>query len=153
MEKSSKIVRYPLYNGAASRHRPIVSSVNPKEGSSTLPRFGQCDFYWARETFLPFVFAMLCQKNSPLTPAINARLQWIVEAGLYNHWIAEVLPNATSCANPPTMVTVKEPLSLSNIWGLAVVWGAGLLLATASFILELTFGKCRKEKGQEKKTS
>ncbi|KAK7068943.1 hypothetical protein SK128_006015 [Halocaridina rubra] len=104
---------------------------------------GRCDFYWAKQAFLPFMYGMIGQKYSPLTPAINARLSRLFEAGLYNYWLSNQVPNITACVNTPTKVTMKEAIGINNIWGVAVIWTAGILLAGAVFGLEILHAKLR----------
>ncbi|XP_068221054.1 uncharacterized protein [Palaemon carinicauda] len=106
-------------------------------------RTGRCDFYLAKETFIPFVYSMIWQKGSLLTPAINVRIRKVVEAGLYNLWVSQNIDNVTACANPPMKVYLQDPIHLENIWGVAVIWGGGMLLAFSAFALESVWIKYR----------
>nr|XP_053632778.1 glutamate receptor ionotropic, delta-2-like [Cherax quadricarinatus] len=98
---------------------------------------GRCDFYTSRERLLPTIMASIAQKGSPLIPAFNKRILALTEAGLYYQWLKASLPNSTSCAHPPTKITVSSSLSLNNIWGMFVILGGGLILSTAIFCLEI----------------
>ncbi|XP_071540834.1 LOW QUALITY PROTEIN: probable glutamate receptor [Panulirus ornatus] len=93
---------------------------------------GQCDFYTSREAFLPFMYGMTGQKNSPLIPAISKRVTSLKEGGLYDHWMKNLNVNSTVCIRPATKITVKTSLSVTNLWGMfvALVTGnaAGLLV-------------------------
>ncbi|KAK8407419.1 hypothetical protein O3P69_002148 [Scylla paramamosain] len=60
----------------------------------------------------------------------------VVEAGLYDHWMQQEMP-ATNCRYAPSVITVQEPLSLSNLWGLFVMLFVMLMVAVAVFCLEL----------------
>ncbi|XP_068229728.1 glutamate receptor ionotropic, delta-2-like [Palaemon carinicauda] len=97
---------------------------------------GRCDFYIAKEKFIPTMYGMILQKRSPLTNAFNARLIRIFEAGLYYQWTVREVDNYTACLNPPTKVTHQDPLGFANIWGLAVVWAIGMSLAAIALVLE-----------------
>ncbi|KAK7074965.1 hypothetical protein SK128_008910 [Halocaridina rubra] len=97
---------------------------------------------------------MIGQKDSPLTPAINARLQKVVESGLYNYWMSKQIPNSTACIHPVTKVTLKEPIGIDNIWGVAVIWGFGMVLASLVLILEILHEKFHNAgKFQDRKVS
>ncbi|XP_068228786.1 uncharacterized protein [Palaemon carinicauda] len=90
---------------------------------------GNCRFYLSREKYLPFTFAMIVQNNSPLSQSINDGLRGIVEGGLYNYWLEKEVPLAKGCKNPPTKITVKASLSLSELW----VWN---LFDTVSWVCD-----------------
>ncbi|XP_042239056.1 probable glutamate receptor [Homarus americanus] len=98
---------------------------------------GQCDFYTSREAFMPFLYCMIGSKNSPLVPAVSKRITWITEAGLYDHWMKSQDKNSTVCVRPPTKITVRTSLSLSNIWGMFVVFAGGNSLGLVVLCLEL----------------
>ncbi|XP_064103678.1 probable glutamate receptor isoform X2 [Macrobrachium nipponense] len=98
---------------------------------------GRCDFYIAKEKFIPTMYAMVNQKNSPLTPAINARIRRIVESGLYNYWVFRNSNNITACANPPMTIVLMDPIGIGSIWGLAVIWTAGMTVAAIAFTGEM----------------
>ncbi|XP_066984770.1 uncharacterized protein [Macrobrachium rosenbergii] len=76
---------------------------------------GSCRFYLSREKYLPFTFAMVVQKNSPLLQSINDGLHGIVEGGLYNYWFEKAVPLAKGCKNPPTKFTVKSSLTVLEL--------------------------------------
>ncbi|KAG7159495.1 probable glutamate receptor isoform X1 [Homarus americanus] len=98
---------------------------------------GACDFYSSKEMFLPFMFAMIGQKNSPLVPALSKRIKVVTEAGLYWHWLENMIPNSTSCVRAPTKITVQTSLTFTNVWGMFVVLAGGHLLALVVLGLEL----------------
>ncbi|XP_066937320.1 uncharacterized protein [Macrobrachium rosenbergii] len=105
---------------------------------------GSCNFYIARETFVPFTLAMIVQKGSPLVEALSDRIRRIVGGGLYRYWLDSNLPNSTSCKHMPSSFTVKEPLAMTNIWGLFVLLASGLGIACLIFWVEVLFSKsCR----------
>ncbi|XP_068230709.1 probable glutamate receptor [Palaemon carinicauda] len=103
-------------------------------------RTGKCDFYKAREEFLPLTLGIVTQKNSLLMPAMNARIGYLLAAGLYDYWLMNSFDNSTSCLNLPSKITVQAPLGLSNIWGMYVMLGAGLLISLVVFLLEVVIG-------------
>ncbi|XP_069168855.1 ionotropic receptor 93a-like [Procambarus clarkii] len=77
---------------------------------------GRCDFYSSRERFLPMVLSMIGQRDSPLVPALSKRIMSFSEAGLYEQWFKDTVPNATSCVHPPSKIAVSTSLSLANLW-------------------------------------
>ncbi|XP_050727810.1 probable glutamate receptor [Eriocheir sinensis] len=97
----------------------------------------KCDFYKSRQTFFTTTHCMIAQRESPLVSAINHRVRAVVESGLYEFWLMNEIPAITTCRFSPSTVLVREPLSVANLWGLFVVLGAGLILATTVFVLEL----------------
>ncbi|XP_069982157.1 probable glutamate receptor [Penaeus vannamei] len=99
---------------------------------------GRCDFYTSRELFLPFIFAMIGQKNHPLVPALNKRITAITEAGLYTHWVEATIPNSTTCARPPSKITVTSSLSLANLWGMFALLLGGQVLGMLMLALEIS---------------
>ncbi|KAG7160500.1 Glutamate receptor 3.4-like, partial [Homarus americanus] len=98
---------------------------------------GKCDFYKARQTFFTTHHCMIGQKGNPIVPAMSHRLRGLVESGVYEHWLFNSIPFMTSCRLSPSKITVKEALTLKSLWGTLVLLAAGLLLAFASFCLEL----------------
>ncbi|MPC67442.1 hypothetical protein E2C01_061617 [Portunus trituberculatus] len=59
---------------------------------------------------------MIAQKNSSILPAINARVQAVLESGLYNHWVQQGFANGTACDSAPSTVTVHQSFSLASLW-------------------------------------
>ncbi|XP_068224022.1 probable glutamate receptor [Palaemon carinicauda] len=102
---------------------------------------GSCNFYIARETFVPFTLAMIVQKGSPLVEPLSQKIRGIVSGGLYRHWLDSNLPNSTSCKHMPSSFTVKEPLAMTNIWGLFVLLTSGLGVACLIFWIEVLLSK------------
>ncbi|XP_064104096.1 glutamate receptor ionotropic, delta-2-like [Macrobrachium nipponense] len=100
---------------------------------------GKCSFYFSKEKFIPTMYAMTMRKNSPLQKPMNARVIRIFEAGLYDHWMRSGVANYTACANPPTEVPSQDPIGFSSIWGLAVIWAAGMSVAAVGLVLELVY--------------
>ncbi|XP_069168866.1 probable glutamate receptor [Procambarus clarkii] len=99
---------------------------------------GRCDFYSSRERFLPMVLSMIGQRDSPLVPALSKRIMSFSEAGLYEQWFKDTVPNATSCVHPPSKIAVSTSLSLANLWGMFVVLIGGHVLAVFLLVLEVT---------------
>ncbi|XP_063859246.1 glutamate receptor ionotropic, delta-1-like [Scylla paramamosain] len=97
----------------------------------------RCDFYKTRQTFFATTHCMIGQKGSPLIPAINHRVRAVVESGLYVHWLMNEVSAIIYCRYTPSIITVREPLSLANLWGMVVLLGVGLLLAGGAFCLEM----------------
>ncbi|XP_071532996.1 LOW QUALITY PROTEIN: probable glutamate receptor [Panulirus ornatus] len=75
-----------------------------------------CSFYKSKGEFLPTIFSMIAQKDSPIIPAINKRITAMTEAGLFFYWMKVNERNSTICYQAPSKITVRTPLSLSNIW-------------------------------------
>ncbi|KAK8376405.1 hypothetical protein O3P69_009801 [Scylla paramamosain] len=40
----------------------------------------------------------------------------VTEGGLYERWIADAIPNSTTCLSAPNTITVTSRLSLKNFW-------------------------------------
>ncbi|XP_037782031.1 glutamate receptor 2-like [Penaeus monodon] len=110
-----------------------------KDVSST----GRCDFYLSREVFLPFIFAMTGQKNSPLVPALNRRIRAVTESGLYEHWMQGAIPNSTTCANAPSKITVNTTLGLSNLWLMFAILLGGHAISLIVLLLETFWNKMK----------
>nr|XP_027222652.1 glutamate receptor-like [Penaeus vannamei] len=98
----------------------IDGSTSLKLQADIFSKTGRCEFYKARETFMPLFYAMIGKKDSPLIPAIDARIQQLLASGLYNKWVLSAIPNATACVSLSTSITVKEPLTLATTWVLYV---------------------------------
>ncbi|XP_069168764.1 glutamate receptor-like [Procambarus clarkii] len=93
--------------------------------SDEFTKKGECSFYSSDEEFLPLIFGMIGPKDSPLIPALNKRIIGMTEAGLFFQWMKSSEKNSTACSHAPTKITVKTPLSLTNVWGVFVILGAG----------------------------
>ncbi|XP_069988101.1 probable glutamate receptor isoform X2 [Penaeus vannamei] len=117
----------------------IDGSTSLKLQADIFSKTGRCEFYKARETFMPLFYAMIGKKDSPLIPAIDARIQQLLASGLYNKWVLSAIPNATACVSLSTSITVKEPLTLATTWGMFVVLVCGLSLALICFVVEVLF--------------
>ncbi|XP_071524468.1 probable glutamate receptor [Panulirus ornatus] len=98
---------------------------------------GRCDFYTSRDGILSWLITVIAQKDSPLGPALSERIMRVTEAGLFEQWLREFIPNSTSCLQPPTKILVKTSLSVSNIWGMFAVLAAGNVLAVLFLGLEI----------------
>ncbi|XP_071540574.1 probable glutamate receptor isoform X2 [Panulirus ornatus] len=98
---------------------------------------GRCEFYASKEVFLPFMFSMIGQKNSPLLPVINERINAVTEAGLYGFWMDTTIPNSTSCTHASSKITVNSSLSVTNLWGMFVVLAGGHTVALLLLCFEL----------------
>ncbi|CAL4065909.1 unnamed protein product [Meganyctiphanes norvegica] len=70
-------------------------------------------------------------------PAVNYRIQTLVEHDMYRRWLGAELPNATICLNTPKSTTVTENYTMEGLWGVFVVLTSGLLIATLAFIVEM----------------
>ncbi|XP_069982155.1 probable glutamate receptor [Penaeus vannamei] len=104
---------------------------------------GRCDFYLSRDVFLPFIFAMTGQKNSPFVPALNRRIRAVTESGLYNHWMQGAIPNSTTCANAPSKITVHTTLGLSNLWLMFAILLGGHVISVIVLLLEIFWNKMK----------
>ncbi|XP_071514411.1 uncharacterized protein [Panulirus ornatus] len=77
---------------------------------------GECYFYGSKEKYHPFYGSMVVRQDSPLLPALDKRILAMTEAGLFHYWMRSDQPNSTVCENAQSKITVKTPLTLSNIW-------------------------------------
>nr|XP_053636400.1 glutamate receptor-like [Cherax quadricarinatus] len=98
---------------------------------------GKCSFYESKEEFMQVILSMVSQQDSPLVPALNKRMMSMTEAGLFFQWLIAEEPNSTVCDHVPTKITVNEALSLSNLWGMFVIFLVGHLTSLSVFCLEL----------------
>ncbi|XP_064102846.1 glutamate receptor ionotropic, kainate 2-like [Macrobrachium nipponense] len=99
---------------------------------------GNCKFYVSKETFLPVTFCMVVPKYSPLRGPINEGIRAVVEGGFYDYWLKNSFANAKSCKKPPTKITIMEPLSLANLWGMFVLLVGGYLASFVVLCLEIS---------------
>ncbi|KAG7159605.1 Glutamate receptor 3.1-like 3 [Homarus americanus] len=97
---------------------------------------GRCDFHTSREQYLTIMLSMITQKNSPLIPALHNRIMRVMEAGLFDQWLKEIIPNSTSCLHPPTKITVNTSLSIVSIWGMFMALSTGHVLGSLVFGFE-----------------
>nr|XP_045602623.1 probable glutamate receptor isoform X2 [Procambarus clarkii] len=111
----------------------LVSAAMARDFSLT----GRCDFYVAREDFMPLPFCLVCPRGHSLVPVLSERIGRIQEAGLYNHWMESLNPNFTACTNLPTKVLIKSSLSFANLWGVFLIQACGLALSLLVLCLEL----------------
>ncbi|XP_069951462.1 probable glutamate receptor [Cherax quadricarinatus] len=100
-------------------------------------RSGRCDFYSSEARFLPFMSSMIGPKDSPLIPVISKSIKAVTQSGLYDYWTQANMPNASSCAFPPTKMTVNTSLGFRNLWGMFVVLLGGLTLSLIVLALEI----------------
>ncbi|KAK8407842.1 hypothetical protein O3P69_002401 [Scylla paramamosain] len=89
-------------------------------------RRGRCELYIAKESLGSFTYSLITQKNSSILPAINIRVQAVLESGLYNYWVQQGFANGTACDSSPSTVTVHQPFSLASLWAVFAVLGVGL---------------------------
>ncbi|XP_068231750.1 glutamate receptor ionotropic, kainate glr-3-like [Palaemon carinicauda] len=101
---------------------------------------GRCDFYKSKQKFLGTVHTMIGQKGSPLVPLINQKISQVVESGLYVYWLKNTIPFADACKTFPSKITIKEPLALSNLWGLFALIGIFYIPAFIAFLFERLLG-------------
>nr|XP_053652050.1 glutamate receptor-like [Cherax quadricarinatus] len=99
-------------------------------------RTGKCSFYLSREEFLPLMYGMISAKGHPIIPALNERIMSMTEAGLFFQWLKTDEPNFSVCYRPPTKITVKTSLSLSNVWGMFVILTAGYIISVLTLAIE-----------------
>ncbi|XP_069190086.1 glutamate receptor isoform X2 [Procambarus clarkii] len=126
------------------RHTHVVISTSLSSDlfiADLFARTGRCDFYKARQTFFSSTNCIIGQKGSPIVPVISYRIRPLVESGLYGHWLVGDIPFLVSCRASPSSITVRESLTLTNIWGTLVLLGSGFLLASLVFCLELCFAR------------
>ncbi|KAG7156121.1 Glutamate receptor 3.1-like 4 [Homarus americanus] len=102
---------------------------------------GRCDFYKMRMALFPITHCIIGLKGNLLVRAMSYRVRAILESGLYDHWLMSSIPFSTVCRHAPSIITVREPLAINNLWGMLVLLGAGLLLALVTFCLELYVDK------------
>ncbi|XP_045124010.1 probable glutamate receptor, partial [Portunus trituberculatus] len=103
---------------------------------------GRCDFYVSRDGLFPSSFGMVTQKTSPLAIGFNKRALGLTEQGLFRHG-TENVPNYTECDNIPKKKLVMSSISVSNIWGVFVLLGGGVVAGLAVWCLEMFMKPCK----------
>ncbi|XP_045124131.1 ionotropic receptor 93a-like [Portunus trituberculatus] len=103
---------------------------------------GRCDFYISRDGFMPSLASMWSQKTNPLIHAFNKRIGRLSEQGLITYWMENV-PNFTECDNIPKKMLVTSSISASNIWGVFVLLGGGVVAGLAVWCLEVFVKPCK----------
>ncbi|XP_071533139.1 probable glutamate receptor isoform X2 [Panulirus ornatus] len=110
---------------------------------------GKCDFYMAKEVYFPLIFCIIGSQGLPIMPAINFRIQSLVEHDLYSEWMREQLQNETACLRAPTSISVNAPYNMRGLWGVFMVLFGGLFVSFITFLFELLIHTChRYEKPQ-----
>ncbi|MPC86758.1 hypothetical protein E2C01_081594 [Portunus trituberculatus] len=59
------------------------------------------------------------------------------EAGLYNYWDKDLMPNSSACERVPTKITISSSLSLRQCWAMLVVLAGGLLVSVTILCMEM----------------
>lgn len=79
------------------------------------------------------------------------RLTYIIQAKLTDRWLNRVLTNYTHCTRQPS--GGSKALSITDILGGFVLWGAGIILAILLIILEVVTHKSQKDNVVHKYTT
>ncbi|XP_068224162.1 uncharacterized protein [Palaemon carinicauda] len=141
--KDIHFTEFPKVLGTLVRRGDHVIATDTTDGTRLIANYfsqvGSCNFYMAREAFVPFVMGMIGQQGSPLVEALTHRIGSIVAGGMYRHWLDSNFANSSSCRHMPSRFTVREPLAIINIWGLFVLLVSGLSVAGMTFLLEMIF--------------
>ncbi|XP_071540572.1 glutamate receptor 1-like [Panulirus ornatus] len=98
---------------------------------------GRCDFYTSREHFLSNSMSMIGQKGHPLVPAFSKSIKYVKQFGIFDYWLEGFKSNSSVCLRPPTRITIKSSLAISNVWGMFVVLAGGHAVALLLLCLEL----------------
>nr|XP_045593549.1 uncharacterized protein LOC123755112 [Procambarus clarkii] len=103
---------------------------------------GRCDYYLAREEFLPLMYSICFSRGHPLVPVFSKRIMRLTESGLYSQWNEELLQNYSFCTNLPTKVAIQTSLSIVNTMGMLLVLVCGLVLSLLVLGMELLYNHC-----------
>ncbi|KAG7175629.1 putative variant ionotropic glutamate receptor-like 19 [Homarus americanus] len=87
------------------------------------------------------LYVCICVSYVMCCVVLCFRLRSLVEFGLYEHWLFSTLRHSRICRFAPSKITVRTSLAFSNLWGMFVLLGAGLQLATLVFCLEVVVGR------------
>ncbi|XP_045100955.1 uncharacterized protein LOC123497984 isoform X2 [Portunus trituberculatus] len=123
-EEEGRLTKLPLYAYASivdqiiSHAKVIIDYdvITTVVRNDHFSETGRCDFYFGHERILSHPISLISQKDSPLIPVFNKRITSMTEAGLYNYWEMEALPNSSACNRVPTKITVSSSLSLRQCW-------------------------------------
>ncbi|XP_045100957.1 glutamate receptor ionotropic, delta-1-like isoform X4 [Portunus trituberculatus] len=143
-EEEGRLTKLPLYAYASivdqiiSHAKVIIDYdvITTVVRNDHFSETGRCDFYFGHERILSHPISLISQKDSPLIPVFNKRITSMTEAGLYNYWEMEALPNSSACNRVPTKITVSSSLSLRQCWAMLVVLAVGLTAAVVTLCME-----------------
>ncbi|XP_050732818.1 glutamate receptor ionotropic, kainate 5-like isoform X1 [Eriocheir sinensis] len=102
---------------------------------------GKCDTYIMSHGYLgPSCLSLAFPKGSHHKEAIDAVILRLRETGIINKVLSEDFVNAPECMKPLTAVAVpmQRQLQLLDFLGVFALYSGGIILASISFLLELT---------------
>ena len=101
---------------------------------------GRCNFYLMDQHLMSISFGMIFQKGSPLLGPVNEKLHMLVDLGLRDTWISDMVANLTSCDSLTEILdshgTGAKAFSLQEMASFFFIVVCGLFLATLGFITE-----------------
>ncbi|XP_035226866.1 glutamate [NMDA] receptor subunit 1-like [Stegodyphus dumicola] len=100
----------------------------------------KCDFHLSDKYFFPFSLPMILSKKFSYSfyERFNAGITRLVDADIAGRTFKYDLREATLCTN--YFENELKPLGLENIYGVLLLWGAGLLTATVVLTCEVIHG-------------
>lgn len=79
------------------------------------------------------------QKNSPLKPAVDRFLRRVIEAGLVEKWLNDVMLDTTILEAPLKIEEIKALMDLKKLYGAFVVLVSGYILSVLVLLLEISY--------------
>ncbi|XP_069158723.1 probable glutamate receptor [Procambarus clarkii] len=120
------------------RHAMLVENVVCRKiFSDFFSATGRCNFYMSTGNFWRLIYAMVVQRGSPLRQLLNSRIEALGAFGIYERWTRDQMPNVTHCLKMPKKLQFQEPYSMSDLWAVFLLLGAGGVLATTTACCEL----------------
>ncbi|GFT68037.1 uncharacterized protein NPIL_385821 [Nephila pilipes] len=107
---------------------------------------GRCDFHLSENYFFPFPLLMGLRKTLPkgFQRKFNSGLNRLIASDISGKWFKSIFSGAKLCTSYSE--NDLKPLALHNIFGVLVIWGAGMTLSICCLFLELYCFKSRRKK-------
>ncbi|XP_050420146.1 uncharacterized protein LOC126833061 [Adelges cooleyi] len=79
------------------------------------------------------------QKNSPIKPAVDKFLRRVIEAGLVEKWLNDVMLDTIILEAPQKFEEIKALMDLRKLYGALVVLVAGYVVSVFSLLVEIGY--------------
>ena len=114
---------------------------------------GRCNFYLMNQHLMSISFGMIFQKGSPLLGPFNEKLHMLVDLGLRDTWISDMVVNLTSCDSMTKILDSHgkgaEAFSLEEMASFFFIVLCGLFFGTMAFFIEKLTHKSKYARGQK----
>lgn len=79
------------------------------------------------------------QKNSPIKPAVDKFLRRVIEAGLVEKWLNDVMLDTIILESPQQVEEVKALMDLKKLYGAFVLLVAGYIISILALLIEICY--------------